>query len=125
LNAFMLRAAYGLDGPPVGEASARDLRAGEAVRRLLKELDRWRELDGPLSRDDVVAALERLELYPAREDAGRVAVVDLMRARTRGFDVAFLLGLEEGGFPRRCRSAPFMAGHLRRRRGSRPGARLP
>ncbi|HYA09355.1 MAG TPA: hypothetical protein VEG24_07175, partial [Gaiellaceae bacterium] len=59
LAARMLRNAYGLDGPPVGEASRLDLRVYETVTRLLGELERWRVLTGELSRDDVAAALER------------------------------------------------------------------
>jgi ATP-dependent helicase/DNAse subunit B len=124
LRGFMLRAAYGLEQPPVGEASAHDLRAGEAIRRLLDELDRWRALDAPLSREDVHAALERLELRLAREDAGRVAVVDLMRARTRRFEVVFVLGLEEGSLPRRSRPSPFLDDDERRELDARRGARL-
>ena len=109
LAARMLRNAYGLEGPPVGEASRLDLRAYEAVTRLLGELDRWRTLTGELSREDVVAALDRQTLRPMRGDEpGRVAVVDLLRARTRRFDVVFVLGLEEGSLPRRVQSSPFL-----------------
>ena len=44
LAARMLRSAYGLDGPPVGESSRLDLRTYETVNRLLAELERWRSL---------------------------------------------------------------------------------
>ncbi|MDP9303674.1 MAG: hypothetical protein M3O92_04120, partial [Actinomycetota bacterium] len=37
LTAFMLRAAYGLETPPVGELSRQDIRAHEAVMRLVEE----------------------------------------------------------------------------------------
>ena len=115
LAARMLRNAYGLEGPPVGEASRLDLRAYEAVTRLLGELDRWRTLTGELSREDVVAALDRQTLRPMRGDEpGRVAVVDLLRARTRRFDVVFVLGLEEGSLPRRVQSSPFLDDDARR-----------
>ena len=70
------------------------------------------------------AALDRLELRLAREDAGRVAVVDLMRARTRRFDVVFVLGLEEGSLPRRSRPTPFLDDDDRRELDARRGARL-
>jgi ATP-dependent helicase/DNAse subunit B len=124
LAARMLRSAYGLDGPPAGEASRLDLRAYEAVTRLLAELDGWRALVGELSREDVAAALERLTLRPHRGDEpGRVAVVDLMRARTRRFDVVFVLGLEEGTLPRRGASSPFLDDDTRRVLDDR-GARL-
>ena len=41
-------------------------------------------------------------------EPGRVAVLDLARARTRRFEVVFVLGLEEGGLPRRERESPFL-----------------
>src|SRR5436190_1168333 len=48
------------------------------------------------------------------DEEGRVAVVDLMRARTRRFDVVFVLGLEEGSLPRRGSSSPFLDDETRR-----------
>jgi ATP-dependent helicase/DNAse subunit B len=110
LTARMLRAAYGLDAPPVGEASRLDLRTYDRVSRVLTELERWRTLAGDLSREDVVAVLERHTLRPFRGDEpGRVAVLDLARTRTRRFDVVFVLGLEVGSLPRRGSSSPFLA----------------
>src|SRR5262249_46363293 len=98
----MLRNAYGLERPPADAASRLDLRAYEALRRLLVELEGWRELSEELSREDVLTAVERAALpRRAGDDAGRVAVVDLLRARTRRFDAVFVLGLEEGSLPRR------------------------
>ncbi len=115
LAARMLRSAYGLDGPPVGESSRLDLRAYETLTRLLGELDRWRSLGEELSREELVGALERQTLRPMRGDEeGRVAVVDLLRARTRRFDVVFVLGLEEGSLPRRGTSSPFLDDDTRR-----------
>ena len=93
----MLRAAYGTDAPPAGEVSRLDLRAYGHVLQLLTELGR---LDA--TRDEAIAALERCEVRLASSgEAGRVAVLDLMRARTRRFEVVFVLGLEEGSLPRR------------------------
>jgi len=124
LAARMLRCAYGLDGPPAAESSRLDLRAHETVTRLLGELERWRRLVGELSREDVCSALERQTLRPMRADEpGRVAVVDLGRARTRRFDVVFVLGLEEGSLPRRGASSPFLDDEARRALDER-GARL-
>src|SRR5260221_309892 len=115
LAARMLRAAYGLDGPPVGEASRIALRAYETVTRLLNELDRWQALGEELTREETVGALERQTLRPTRGDeTGRVAVVDLLRARTRRFDIVFVLGLEEGSLPRRGSSSPFLDDDTRR-----------
>jgi ATP-dependent helicase/DNAse subunit B len=120
----MLRNAYGLERPPADAASRLDLRAYETLRRLLAELEGWRELSGELNREDVLAAVERAAL-PRRsgDDAGRVAVVDLLRARTRRFDAVFVLGLEEGTLPRRGGSSPFLDEDARRALDER-GARL-
>src|SRR5204862_213171 len=52
LAASMLRAAYGLEAPPVGEVSRHDIRAHDAVMRLLGELRGWSELDGSLSTEE-------------------------------------------------------------------------
>ncbi|MBX5474703.1 MAG: PD-(D/E)XK nuclease family protein [Thermoleophilia bacterium] len=124
LAARMLRSAYGLDAPVADEASRLDLRAHEALSRLLGELERWRALAGDLSREDVAAAIERATLRPFRGDEpGRVAVVDLLRARTRRFDAVFVLGLEEGSLPRRGGSSPFLEDETRRALDER-GARL-
>jgi ATP-dependent helicase/nuclease subunit B len=111
----MLRNAYGLERPPADASSRLDLQAYEALRRLLAELEGWRELSGELTREDVLAAVERAALTRrAGDDAGRVAVVDLLRARTRRFDAVFVLGLEEGGLPRRGGGSPFLDDDARR-----------
>jgi ATP-dependent helicase/nuclease subunit B len=120
----MLRNAYGLDRPPADPAGRLDLRAYETLRRLLAELEGWRDLSGELRREDVLTAVERavLSRRPG-DDAGRVAVVDLLRARTRRFDAVFVLGLEEGSLPRRGGGSPFLDDDARRALDER-GARL-
>jgi ATP-dependent helicase/DNAse subunit B len=121
----MLRGAHGLEGPPVGEASRLDLRAWEAVNRLLEELDGWRGLAGELSREDILAALERLPVRLASAvEPGRVAILDLLRARTRRFDTVFVLGLEEGSLPRRTVPSPFLDDDTRRELDERTRSRL-
>ena len=125
LAVSMLRAAYGLQAPPVGDVSRQDIRAHETVMRLVGELRGWSELDGSLSAEELVAALERAEVRRAGAgEAGRVAVLDLMRARTRRFEIVFLLGLEEGRLPRRGHESPFLADDLRRALDERLRARL-
>ena len=117
---FMARAAYGLETPPVGEPSRHDLRAYEAATRLLGELDEWESLGGTLAREDVLGALERATVAPPRAgEPGRVAVLELMRARTRRFETVFVLGLEEGSLPRRGAETPFLDDDTRRRLGAR------
>jgi ATP-dependent helicase/nuclease subunit B len=121
----MLRAAYGLEAPPVGELSRQDIRAHEAVMRLLAELRGWSELDGSLPPEELVGALERAEVRRSSAgEAGRVAVVDLMRARTRRFEIVFLLGLEEGSLPRRGHESPFLGDDERRDLDERSRSRL-
>jgi ATP-dependent helicase/DNAse subunit B len=116
----MLRSAYGTEAPPAGETSRFDLRCYDAALRLLDELDGWRNLGETVSEEDVLAALERAEVrLGSAGEAGRVAVVDLLRARTREFEVVFLLGLEEGSLPRRARTSPFLDDDRRRALGAR------
>jgi ATP-dependent helicase/nuclease subunit B len=121
----MLRAAHGLEAPPVGESSRADLRAFEAVSRLLRELEGWDDLAGDLGRDDVLAALDRLPVSLAgAAEPGRVAVLDLLRARTRRFEAVFVLGLEEGSLPRRAPASPFLDDDARRELDERTRSRL-
>jgi RecB family exonuclease len=124
LAARMLRNAYGVERPPADASSRLDLRAYETLLRLLSELEGWRELTGELSREDVLTAAERAVLAPRPgDDAGRVAVVNLLRTRTRRFDAVFVLGLEEGSLPRRGSGSPFLDDETRRDLDER-GARL-
>jgi ATP-dependent helicase/DNAse subunit B len=116
----MLRGAYGLEHPPADEQARDDLRAYEACRRLLDELDDWERAADRLSPEDVVTALERATVRGAPVgEPGRVAVTDLLRARTRRFDAVFLLGLEEGSLPRRSQATPFLDDDARERLGPR------
>ena len=125
LAGSMLRAAYGLERPPVGESSRSDIRGHDAVMRLLGELRGWTELDGSLSPEEVFAALEHAEVRrAAAAEPGKVAVLDLLRARTRRFEIVFLLGLEEGRLPRRGHESPFLADDTRRDLDDRLRARL-
>lgn len=111
----MVRAAYGLEAPPAGETSRLDLRAYGAALQVLVELDAWAARGETVEREDVVAALERAEVrLAAAGETGRVAVLDLLRARTRRFRAVFVLGLEEGTLPRRSRTSPFLDDERRR-----------
>ncbi len=111
----MVRAAYGTEAPPAGETSRLDLRTYDAVLRLLDELESFAP-----SPEELLAAVERTEVRLAgTSEAGRVAVLDLLRARTRRFEIVFLLGLEEGTLPRRTRVSPFLDDDARRALGGR------
>ena len=125
LAASMLRAANGLEAPPVSDVSRHDIRTHESVMRLLGELRGWSQLEGELSTEEIVAALERAEVRRAAPaEPGRVAVLDLLRARTRRFEIVFVLGLEEGRLPRRGHESPFLADDARRELDERSRARL-
>ena len=125
LATSMLRHAHGLDSPPVGEASRADLRAYDALTRVLDELDGWTALGGDLASDEILGALEHAEVrLGSAGERGRVAVLDLSRARTRRFDAVFLLGLEEGTLPRRGAASPFLDDDARGELDQRTAARL-
>ena len=125
IAAAMLRSAHGLDAPPVGDASRADLRSFESLTRVLDELDGWSSLGGDLSADDVLGALDHAEVrLGSAGERGRVAVLDLARARTRRFDAVFLLGLEEGTLPRRGAASPFLDDEARGELDHRTAARL-
>src|SRR5947208_4786422 len=109
LARVMLRAAYGLESPPTREQARLDLRAHERIRRLQAELDGWRELGGDLGRDEVVALLDTARVsLPRGGQAGRVAVLDLLDARTRRLEAAVIPGLDAGPPPRRTQGPPFL-----------------
>ena len=116
----MLRSAYGTEAPPAGETSRLDLRAYDAALRLLDELEGFSALGIEVQPEDVVSALERAEVrLSSVAEAGRVAVVDLLRVRTRRYEHVFLLALEEGSLPRRTRVSPFLDDDARRELGGR------
>jgi ATP-dependent helicase/DNAse subunit B len=114
LAGSMLRAAYGLESPPATEGARLDLRAYQAVLTLLDELEGWTKLGGELSADELVAAIERAPVRSGAARPGHVAIVDLLRARTRRVEVVFVLGLEEGVFPQRTQASPFLDEDRRR-----------
>jgi ATP-dependent helicase/DNAse subunit B len=118
---LLVRNAWGLDAPPVASHARGDARAYEAVRQTLDELEAFEQRDGSgLAREDVVAALERATVRPVSQgEAGRVAVLDYARARTREFDAVLALGLEEGSLPRRERPSPLLDDDARRELGGR------
>ena len=125
LAAAMLRNAHGTVAPPLGARSRADLQAHDAVSRTLDELEALVAAGWPIGRRDVLAALERTSLPGERPGApGRVAVIDLLRARTRRFDTVFVLGLEQGTLPRRNRVEPFLDEDVRRSLEEHRGARL-
>ena len=121
----MLKHAHGTTAPPLDDGSRLDLQAHDAVTRTLDELEALVATGLELGRADLLSALERATVRRERAGApGRVAVLDLLRARTRRFDTVFVLGLEQGTLPRRPRSEPFLDDDTRRALDDRREARL-
>jgi ATP-dependent helicase/DNAse subunit B len=119
LLATMLRSAWGLESPPTTDAALLDARAFRAAEGTLGELAGLVPLEVEITTDDVLIALERTRVPPDRPTPGRVSVLDHERVRTRTFDVVFVLGLEEGAFPRRSRPSPLLDDELRGELGGR------
>jgi ATP-dependent helicase/nuclease subunit B len=116
----MTRAAYGLESPATGDQARLDLASYGAATDLLDELAGLDALGAVLATRDILDALRRLDVRSGPASApGRVAVLDLMRARTRRFDTVFVLGLEEGSLPRRPRSTAFLDDEARSALGAR------
>jgi RecB family exonuclease len=116
---LMMRNAWGLESPPTTSEARSDARAYRAALRTLEELGVLAGAGAAAEPEDVVAALERTRVAPESPATGCVAVLDHERARTRAFDVVFVLGLEEGAFPRRARPSPLLSDDLRRELGGR------
>jgi len=105
----MVSTAHRLDAPPTHESARLDLRTHEASSKLVAELEGWRDLGGEASREELVSLLADASVrLGATGEAGRVAVLDLLRARTRRFEVVFVVGLDEGRLPRRSQGSPFL-----------------
>ncbi len=118
--AAMLRGAHRLDAPRAGEQARLDLRAYRACTDLLAELSTLETLGETVAPEELLTALRRLELSAlAPGEQGRVAVIDLLGARTRRFEAVFVLGLEEGSLPRRGAGSPFLDDEARRVLGAR------
>ncbi len=116
----MATAGFGLESPPTGDEARLDLAAYQAAVDVLAGLASCETDGNALEPVEVVAALEPATVRAVGAgEPGRVAVVDLPRARTRSFDAVFILGLEEGSMPRRGRESPFLDDARRAALGSR------
>src|SRR5512133_1632192 len=112
--ASMLRNAHGVHRPTATDETRSDLRAFEAVVELADELDGWE-----MTPQQVVDALESATVRGPRVEPERVPVLSLTDARTRDFEIVFVLGLEEGTLPRRGDASPFLDDESRRALGAR------
>jgi RecB family exonuclease len=116
--------AHGLE-PATSDERALDLRTLQAALHALDDLQRLAALGCAAGREDVLHVLERTSV-PGRRPGGpgRVAVLDLLRVRTRRFDTVFVLGLEQGSLPRRGSPTPLLDDDERRRLDDAHGSRL-
>jgi len=118
--ASMTRSAYGTESPSAGDQVRLDLACYGAASDLLGELAELESRGATFGRREVLDALRRLDVRPGPAAAPRrIAVLDLMRARTRRFETVFVIGLEEGSLPRRPRSSPFLEDEARSALGAR------
>jgi ATP-dependent helicase/DNAse subunit B len=117
LAVSMLRSAHGLEAPPASEEARIDLRTYQATLALLDELEDWVGRGADLTTEELVASLERAPVRLGAPRPGHVAVLDLLRARTRRAEFVFVVGLEEGVFPQRAQSSPFLDDDRRRELG--------
>ncbi|HVG88986.1 MAG: PD-(D/E)XK nuclease family protein [Gaiellales bacterium] len=106
----MAASAFGLDARPQPAAAEAHLRAVRAVLQTLDQLERLASLGvGAADRAAIGDHLSRVTVRLGGDGApGRVAVLDLRRARTRRFEAAFVLGLEEGSLPRGAIENPYL-----------------
>ena len=117
----MLRNAHGTTSPPLDERSRLDLQAHDAVGRTLDELEAIGASGVALGRADLLAALERATVRRERPGApGRVAVLDLMRARNAALRHGLRARARAGGAP-----APRPDGAVPRRRDAAHARRAP
>ncbi len=109
-------------GPPTGSSGPRSARTrGSTSAPARRSSDVAEELAGLAEprrpSQPTRSSSAALERAPVRlrgtRDPGRVAVLDLLRARTRRFQAVFLVGLEEGTFPRRASETPFLPDEAR------------
>jgi hypothetical protein len=105
----MSAAAGGLTARRQTAAGERHMAALRAVLRGLEQMGAAVARGLAVCDRAVLAAqLERVTWRSGDPGAGRVAVLDLRRARTRRFQAVFVLGLEEGSFPGGARESAFL-----------------
>lgn len=106
------------ESEPAAEADFQERNIQAALRKNLDRLASFGGIAGPISREDFIAAFQRglkrtLIPFSAHNTAG-TSVMNIMQARGLSFPYVFLLGMNEGGFPRTIREDPFLQDHHRR-----------
>jgi ATP-dependent helicase/DNAse subunit B len=116
-------AASVLEAHELDEASA--IAAGRRALGELRELARIAPELAPVDAAALARCLERIEIVSGASPApGVIAVLDPLALRARRVRALFVCGLQEGVFPARARSRPFLADEERRRLAEVSGLRL-
>lgn len=109
-----------LDG--LGQEESEELsdteRIANTLSKILVRLAALGEIGGAVTRDDFIAAFQRglkkaMIPFAAPHIAG-ASLMNIMQARGLSFRVLFLLGMNEGSFPRAIREDPFLKDSQRR-----------
>jgi hypothetical protein len=95
----------------LGGEESEDAAAYRALREALEEIPTLAGVPGAHQPqpDDVLDALEQVDVDIAAADASGVVVADPLAVRARRFRAVVVLGLQEGEFPRPARPEPFLA----------------
>jgi RecB family exonuclease len=100
------------------ELAGAALRRPDRVLEVLAELEPMAEIS-PVTLDEVRVTLSErlssLEVRPPKRRFGRVFVAPIEQAAGRSFNVVFVPGLVERGFPQRVREDPLLLDSVRRR----------
>ncbi len=90
----------------------------ELISKILTRLAALGKFSGQVTRDDFIAAfqrgLKRATLPFATHNILGTSVMNIMQARGLSFRILFVLGVNEGSFPRTIREDPFLKDRHRR-----------
>ncbi len=89
-----------------------------AISKGLERLASLGKISGKVLRDDFITAFQRglkkATIPFASHNIAGVSLMNIMQARGISFRVLFVLGMNEGRFPRTIREDPFLVDHQRR-----------
>ncbi|GEM_PF-5472934 len=93
-------------------------RIAGSILKILTRLASLENIADAVSRDDFIAAfqrgLKRATLPFATQNIAGTSLMNIMQSRGLSFRVLFMLGMNEGGFPRAIREDPFLKDPPRR-----------
>lgn len=89
-----------------------------AISKILERLTSLGKISGQVLRDDFIAAFQRglkkANMAFASHNIAGVSLMNIMQTRGISYRVLFVLGMNEGSFPRTIREDPFLVDHQRR-----------